>query len=196
MKPTRLLALTAVVGLIGALAGCDVFMASKLGRWNPLDPDNERVGVSKTLSPVVDGYVQDVAPERNFSAPSLMASEGYTGNQSILLVFADVPVSVDSALLQLDCRNGSGWVDVYPIGRAWSPDSVDYPETLSAEFIDYAAIGGGDVQVWGLVTLDVTEVARYMAGNGNYGMILKHYGTALEFARGPKLIIDGKDIPE
>jgi hypothetical protein len=184
-----------IAALLGVLCGCDVFMASKLGRWNPLDPDNELQRVSRSLSPTVDGYVQDFAPERNFGASTLITGD-YGGVRVILLVFADLPLSVESAILKLECLNGNAWVDVYPIGQGWSPDTVNSAQTLSTGFVDYAVMQGGDVPGPGVVTFDVTAVVQHLRDNGNYGMILKHYGNLIEFVRGPMLIVEGKDIPE
>lgn len=193
MKSVRIIMGLALLAAV--LSGCDAFLASKLGRWNPEDPNNELVPVSKSVSPSVDGYVQDMDPQRNFSAPSLFVSE-MGPYRATLLVFDELPYAVDSATLQLECLNGSGWLDVYPIARGWSPDTITYYDATSEGFVDDSTMVGMSVAGLGPVILGVTPVIERLLENGNYGILLCSTSNTIEFARGPTLQVTGADLPE
>lgn len=125
------------------LVACDIFLAVKLGRWNPLDPDHELITKTVDLSPSLDGYVNE-GDGAYYDDSSLRISKDMGGAQNASLLFFDlgeIPVRDLSYLtnaelaLYCDSLDSADYLVIYPIRQSWNP-AVTYTTVVSAGFID------------------------------------------------------------
>jgi hypothetical protein len=124
MSSKRALRIIMLLSLMAMLLSCDVFLTSKLGRWNTEDPNAELEPYSRILNPKIDGYLGS-AVIWDETGPELKVR----GDKCALLEFTitELPDIITVVELQLYCSGGGGdsYISVHRILKSWDAGSVD-----------------------------------------------------------------------
>jgi hypothetical protein len=194
MTAKRVLHLIMLIPLFGTLLSCDVFFASRQGRWNSQDPNAEIELYNRVLHPTEDTWVESPSMNNHTSSELKVWNSKYT-----LLKF-DIPTLPDVitvAELQLYCTSdGMGVVSLHRILKHWNADNLDPAAVLPSDFFDSkpqaeAHIGDTSGQYY---SWDVKDTV----GSLTYGILLmdtegkESRFNSVEVAGGePMLIIEG-----
>ena len=116
---------------------CDVFFATKVGRWNIFDPDNEL----ENFYPTVDGYVQNTDPGWEEKL-NLCADPGLS---VILIRFneGNMPEAIAASYLWLNktSTNGTcGQLEIYRIIQPWDGSITYSVANTPGDFYDEKAV--------------------------------------------------------
>lgn len=148
----RILKILIILALVGVLLSCDVFFASKGGRYNYLDPKNELVEVF----PVIDGYVDMYGWNE---LDSIMVADNNIPSAIVMRFnINEIPDDFDHIYLRLYHSNTtteSVSIKVHPV---LSSD----PIPIGLYYSDVEQFGFYDQETFGRYTVSPTEGFQYI----------------------------------
>ena len=176
--------------LLIALAGCEVFLAGKSGRWNPNDPNSELSSRSMVLTPVLDGFVHGnsyppATYNRVFEETFLQYDRwdfGSTGDCYTLMLFdlasipADASITAAGLTLHFDLlASGGEPLEAARIVQTWEPATVEFAAVDSPGFVGGTPASGVLPAAPGSVTIDI----RLIVDEWRSGFPISNYGLRI-----------------
>ena len=177
--------------LLIALAGCDVFLAGKCGRWNPNDPKNELSSRSMVLTPVLDGFVHgNSLPAETYNSvfeETFLQYDrwdaGSTGYCYTLMLFdlasipADASITAAGLTLHFDLlASGGEPLEAARIVQTWDPATVEFVTIDSAGFVGVTPASAVlPAAAPGSVTIDI----RLIVDEWRSGFPISNYGLRI-----------------